>query len=165
MSLSMTETLTIFMKKRRPSYNTLAISLLCCILSSGCHTRSDLISDPGSPPTIQSVQTIKTLNGSSIATSSFRVGETGNFLIVASDMDKDIEKLYVKGYAPGSPDSQPTLVAGPIELTPQKKKIASYSLPEDIDVPTPPGRWRVDIQLEDKENNMSNIYTLYTIIH
>ena len=160
----MVETLTISMKKRLPVL-ALAASLLYFILSSGCRTSSELISDPGSPPTIQSVQTIKTLNGSSIATSSFRVGETGNFLIVASDMDKDIEKLYIKGYAPGSPDSRPTLVAGPIELRPQKRKIASYSLPEDIDVPTPPGRWRVDIQLEDKENNMSNVYTLYTIIH
>ena len=160
----MTETLTIFMKKRLYAYG-LAVSLFCCILSSACSTGPDLISKSTSPPTIQSVQTIKTLNGSSIATSSFRVGETGNFLIVASDMDKDIEKLYIKGYAPGSSESQPTLVAGPIELRPQEKKIASYSLPEDIEVPTPPGRWRVDIQLEDKENNMSNTYTLYTIIH
>ena len=160
----MAETLTILMKKRLSAF-ILAVCLLYCILPFGCSTSSELISDPGSPPTIQSVQTIKTLNGSSIATSSFRVGETGNFLIVASDLDQDIEKLYIKGYAPGSPDSQPTLAAGPIELRPQTKKIASYSLPEDIDVPTPPGRWRVDIQLEDKENNMSNVYTLYTIIH
>ena len=159
----MAATHNIHIRKRLPCI--LIIPLLYCMVVSGCSTGSDLISDSGTPPAIQSVQTIKNMNGSSVATSSFRVGEMGNFIIVASDLDNDIEKLYIKGYAPGSLDSQPTLLAGPIELKPQTKKISSYSLSEPIEVPSPPGRWRIDIQLEDKENNMSNVYTLYTIIH
>jgi hypothetical protein len=159
----MTSKHNIRTRKRLPYI--LIISLLNYMVVSGCSTSSNLISSPGSPPAIQSVQTIKKMNGGSVATSSFRVGEMGNFIIVASDLDNDIEKLYIKGYAPGSSDSQPTLEAGPIELKPQTKKISSYSLSEPIEVPSPPGRWRVDIQLEDKESNMSNVYTLYTIIH
>jgi len=161
----MTETLTILIKQRLAPYLLMA-PLLCCILVSGCTTGpANLMSGSGSPPAIQSVQTIKTMNGNSIATSSFRIGEMGNFIIVASDEEQDIERLYIKGFAPGRLGLQPSLEAGPIELRPQKKKIASYSLPEAIEAPGPPGRWRIDIQLEDKENNKSSVYTLYTIIH
>jgi hypothetical protein len=54
---------------------------------------------------------------------------------------------------------------GPVELTPHAKEIDSYTLPEPIDIPGPPGNLRVDIQIEDREGNMSSIYTLYAIVH
>ncbi|MBW1893048.1 MAG: hypothetical protein JRI91_05060 [Deltaproteobacteria bacterium] len=132
---------------------------------SGCSTSPDTVSSIGSSPAVESVQTIKNINGNSIATSSFRVGEMGNFIIIAVDPDKDIETLYLKGFAPGNLGSQPTFESGAIELKPQTKKIESYSLPEPVEVPSPPGRWRVDIQVEDKKKNMSNVYILYTIVH
>ncbi len=151
--------------RERLFISVLIIPVLYWVVVSGCITSPDTVSPIGSPPIIESVQTIKNINGNSIATSSFRVGEMGNFIIIVVDPDKDIEKLYLKGFAPGGSDTKPSLESGTVELKPQTKKIASYSLPEPMEVPSPPGRWRVDIQVEDKEHNMSNVYTLYTIVH
>jgi len=151
--------------RERLSIFVLIVPVLYWVVVSGCITSPDAVFPIGSPPIVESVQTIKNINGNSIATSSFRVGETGNFIIIAIDPDKDIETLYLKGFAPGSSGAKPTFESGAVELKPQTKKIESYSLPEPVAVPSPSGRWRVDIQVEDKEKNMSNVYTLYTIVH
>lgn len=139
--------------------------IIGAVLMAGCSVAPDIVVFEDSPPKIQSVQTIRINHEGNVATSSFRIGEKGNFIIVAIDSDKDIEKLYIKGFSPESSNDPALLESGPIELEPQSKTIASYSLPEPIDVPGPPGRWRIDVQLEDKAKNLSNVYTLYTIVH
>ena len=131
---------------------------------AGCTLRRDIFAPKDASPRIESVQTIKMTDGTNMATISFRIGEKGNFIVVASDVNKDIEILYVKGFAPQSTYQNPSLESGPVRLMPQTKKIASYSLPEPIEFPGLPGKWRIDIQVKDKENNMSNVYTIYAIV-
>jgi len=130
---------------------------------SGCTLNSDVLNPISAVPRIESVQTIKVLNGRAIASSSFRVGEKENFIVVASDLDKDIDALYVKAFAANNKSQEPTHSWEALELKSQTKKVTSYSLPEPVVAVTSPGKWRIDIQVKDKKNNMSNVYTLYVI--
>ena len=130
-----------------------------------CSLKSNIVVNKDFSPIIESVQTVKIEHGKDTVTSSFRTGEKANFIIVALDLNKDIEKLYIKGFSTKGPEIRLNFESGPVELTPHTKKIDSYMLPYPIEIPGPPGKWRVDIQIEDREKNKSNIYTLYAIVH
>jgi hypothetical protein len=139
--------------------------LIWVTLFSNCSLKHDTIISENTQPIIESVQLIKILNKKTITTSSLQIGEKSNFIIVAKDLNKNIEKLYIKSFLTESPNIQPYFESGPIEVKPHTHKIDSYTLPEPIKVKGPPGKWRFDIQVSDKENYMSNVYTIYAIVH
>jgi len=141
------------------------IWMMAALFFSGCILHPDVLTPISAVPRIESVQTIKIRNGRNFASSSFRVGEKENFIVVASDSDKDIDALYVKAFAPNNKSQEPNHNWEALELEPQTKKIARYSLPEPIEAVSSSGKWRIDIQVKDKKKNMSNVYTLYVIAH
>lgn len=135
------------------------------IFGSGCSKKQEMV--PISRPfttKIKNVQTGKIIDGRYLATISFHVGDQANMRILAVDKGLDIQKIYVRGYYPKNAET-PHLVHDTDGLGSQSTGRNSYFLKEPFDIPGPPGEWRLDIQIEDDERNLSNLYQTYLVVH
>jgi hypothetical protein len=113
---------------------------------------------------IQNVQTGRIINGRYLATSSFYIGDQANIRILAVDKDMDIHKVYIRGYYPKNAET-PHLKYCSYGLESQLKDRVSFFLKEPFNISGPPGEWRIDIQVEDEERNLSNLYKIFLIVH
>ena len=152
------------MKQKLLSSTLLIITLL--YLLTGC-TLLDPEVEKGStmePPVIKHAQTGKIVDDRYLATSSFLVGDTVNFVISLKGSNKHITKVHLKEYYPENVNQDHTEFK-PIDAIPRSTKSKSITLKDPIEFIGPPGERRFVIQVEDKENNLSNAYDLYLIIH
>jgi len=116
------------------------------------------------PPVIKHAQTGKIIDDRYIATSSFLVGDTVNFVISLKGSTKNITKVHLREYYPENLNQDHTEFK-PIDAIPRSTKSKSIMLKEPIEFIGPPGERKFVIQVEDKENNLSNAYDLYLFIH
>jgi len=152
------------MTKRRLSCRCLVFMMLLAF--AGCQTAGsgvqDLLDD--SPPVIRHAQSGKIVDDKYIATSSFQIGDTVNFVISVDSAGQDILMVHLKEYYPDSMNQDHTEFK-PIEAVPRSKKSKSVMLKEPIQFVGPPGERKFEIQVEDEANHFSNIYNLHLIIH
>jgi hypothetical protein len=116
------------------------------------------------PPIITNVQSCRIIDNNYIASTSLNIGEKGVFRITVIDQNLDAKKLYIRGYFPRESDA-PAMEYGPYELDPQEKRRTSFYLKKPIAFVGPPGDWLFEVQIEDENNNRSNIYRFHVILH
>lgn len=135
---------------------------------SGCPTArsvtESIIKTDNHSPLITNVQSGKIIKDQYIASSSFNIRDTSKFRITVIDPDLDVKKLYIRCFYPRDSE-QPYLELGPFDLPAQEKKQTSMYPDEPVEISGPPGDWLVEVQVEDKKNNLSNIYRLHVIIN
>lgn len=146
-------------------YFTIIFLIAFFVFAIGC-TRNIEIAPTPRPFTakIKNVQTGKIVDGGYMATTSFHVGDQANIRILAADKDLDIQKVYVRGYYPKNAET-PHLIYHTDGLGAQSDGRMSFLLKEPFHISGPPGEWRIDIQIEDEERNLSNLYKTYLIVH
>ena len=145
---------------------TLFILLLVCLLAAGCITTdASVIQEVDtSPPVIKHAQSGKIIDDKYIATSSFLVGDTVNFIVSLNDSSMNIKSIHLREHYPANVNQDHTEFK-PIEAVPTSKKSKSVMLKEPIEFSGPSGNRKFEIQVEDDDNNLSNVYTLHLIIH
>jgi len=151
------------LKLRRP---IILFFLTLVYLLTGC-VSLDTDTDVGSimePPVIKHAQSGKIVDDRYIATSSFLVGDTVNFVISLKGPNKHITKVHLKEYYPENVNQDHTEFK-PINAIPRSTKSKSIMLKDPIEFIGPPGERKFVIQVEDKENNFSNAVDLYLILH
>jgi len=144
----------------------LAVSILWI---SGCHTsgsvtESIIPSMTNNAPIITNVQSGKIIKDQYIASSSLNFSDKTTFRITVIDEDLDAKKLYIRCYYPRDSE-QAYHELGPFELPVQEKKRFSHYLQQPVKISGPPGDWRIEVQVEDEKNNLSNIYRLHVIVN
>jgi len=147
----------------------LALSLVFSIafsMISGCIPFDSKITreHDSAPPVIKYAQSGKIIADKYIATSSFLIGDTVNFIISVKNTSNNITKIHLKEYYPENVNESHTEFK-PIDAVPASKKSKSIMLKEPIEFSGPSGERKFNIQVEDAENNLSNVYTLHLIIH
>jgi len=151
--------------KQKP-VSILLLFFMLFYLLTGCGS-----TDPGikkgsvlEPPVIKHVQSGKIIDDKYLATRSFLIGDTVNFVISLKGSTKYITNVHLKEYYPESVNQDHTEFK-PIEAVRRSTKSKSIMLKEPIEFIGPPGERRFVIQVEDKENNFSNAIDLYLFIH
>jgi len=144
---------------------TFAISILgisgCRIAKSGMES---IIKLNNHEPLITNVQSGKIINDRYVASSSLNVSNKITFRITIIDPDLDVKKLYIRCFYP-SYSEQPNLELGPFDLPAQKTIQTNIHLKEPVEISGPSGDWRIEVQVEDEKNNLSNIYRLHVIMN
>ncbi len=131
----------------------------CIITDSDIKKKSDT-----APPIIKHAQSGKIINDEYIATSSFLVGDTVNFVISTKSPSSKIIKIHLNEYYPANVNRAHTEFK-PIDAVPNSKESKGLTLKEPLEFLGPPGERKFEIQVEDAENNLSNVYTLHLMIH
>lgn len=152
------------MKLRLKSITLFVVTLV--YLLTGCvslDTDTDIESTM-EPPVIKHAQSGRILDDRYVATSSFLVGDMVNFVISLKGSNKHITKVHLKEYYPENVNQDHTEFK-PIDAIPRSTKSKSITLKEPIEFIGPPGERKFVIQVEDKQNNLSNAVDLYLIIH
>jgi hypothetical protein len=117
--------------------------------------------DLGTAPEIWAVE-IYDVNW--VVTLSFDIGEYGNFIVCATDPDKDMVSLYVTQYHPH--DSNTPYYGPDLMSLPSQPGVDVYYYNIDpIEVTGPSGTWRIEFQIEDSKSNESNIWKLYGVVN
>jgi len=134
----------------------------------GCHRATTnpktILQGKDKPPIITNVQSCRIIENRYITSTSLNIGEEGIFRFTVIDKNLDIKKLYIRGYFPRESET-PTIEYGPFELDPQEKRRTSFYLKEPIVFEGPPGDWLFEVQIEDENNNLSNLYRFHVILH
>jgi len=144
---------------------TLVVSILWI---SGCHTSKSaiesIVKTDNNAPIITNVQSGKIIKDQYVASSSINFSDKTTFRVTVIDEDLDVKKLHVRCFFPRDAE-HPYQELGPFDLPAQEKKRSSLYPRESIEISGPPGDWRVEVQVEDEKNNLSNIYRLHVIVN
>lgn len=153
------------MKQKPISITFLFFFMLLSILTGCVLTGPEVKTGSGmEPPVIKHAQSGKIVDDRYIATSSFTVGDTVNFVISIKGSTKNITKVHLEEYYPENVNQDRTEYK-PIDAIARSTKSKGIMLKKPIEFIGPPGERKFVIQVEDKENNLSNAYDLYLIIH
>jgi len=148
------------------NYLKIISATMCSIilLSFGC-------SDTESTPGVGFIPKIKRVvpynfndTENPYATYTFQTGDVVSFSLQAQDSDYDMETIWWEKYA--FSDDTETLLSGPdyVTLPEQTSEIMTYTYILSITVTDPAGEYRVDFQVEDVRENMSDMmYVEYTV--
>jgi len=142
-------------------------SIITVLHFVGCYSAKTstqkIIKGSDKPPIITNVQSCRIIDKDYIASTSLNVGEEGIFRVTVIDKNLDIKRLYIRGYFPRESET-PTAEYGPFELAPQEKRRTSFYLKKPISFEGPPGDWLFEVQIEDANDNLSNLYRFHVIL-
>jgi Ca-activated chloride channel family protein len=100
-----------------------------------------------------------------IPKSQFDIGDTVNFIVTATDPDKNMEKLLIEQYFPNDSTGNPYYGPDVIALPSQSDITMTYYLIGRITVDGPDGNWRIEFQIEDSTGLESNVSKVFAVVN
>jgi Ca-activated chloride channel family protein len=114
------------------------------------------------PPTIDNVVlTDENFNPKS----QFDIGDTANFIVTATDPDKNMEKLLIEQYFPNDSTGNPYYDPDVIALPSQSDNTMTYNLIGRLTVDGPAGNWRIELQIADSTGLESNVFKVFAEVN
>jgi len=97
--------------------------------------------------------------------SQFDIGDTANFIVKATDPNKNMEKLLIEQYFPNDSTGNPYYGPDVIALPSQSDITMTYYLIGRITVDGPDGNWRIEFQIEDSTGLESNVFKVFPVVN
>ena len=97
--------------------------------------------------------------------SQFDIGDTANFIVKATDPNKNMEKLLIEQYFSNDSTGNPYYGPDVIALPSQSDITMTYYLIGRITVDGPDGNWRIEFQIEDSTGLESNVFKIFPVVN
>jgi len=95
----------------------------------------------------------------------FNIGDAYNFMVTATDPEKNMDEMAVEQYFPSNSTDNPYYGPTIFGLPSQSDNTMTYYLISSGTVTGPSGDWRIEFQISDSTGFESNVFTVYVVIN
>jgi len=116
----------------------------------------------GTAPTIDNVVLT---DENFIPKSVFDIDDAVNFLVTATDPDRNMEELIIEQYYPSDSTGNPYYGPDSVALPSQAADTMTYYLLSAGAITEPSGYWRIEFLIVDSTELESNVFTVYALVN
>jgi hypothetical protein len=95
----------------------------------------------------------------------FKIGDTANFIVTATDPDINMEDLLIEQYFPSDSTGNPFYGPSVIALPSQSDVSMMYMLIGGTTVDGPAGNWKIEFKIEDSTGLESNVFKVFAVVN